>query len=223
MKAPSLILIIFLVCMIFLLVVLEMINARNQRASSLTMERAIAEMAAHKAELEGELKELRRQLAEATRPQPTPATTPEPAVDAVATTTNAPAAKSPQPQPFQARAYVGNDYLGMAWVVPRNIRESGASGEMIYEPVIWIDERSRKAFTQTNIVEREVVRNNSYNQTWAYQQPYWYGYPLWTRPTPDRPIAPPTRPPVILPSPGGGGAWTPVAPPGNGDGRTKRP
>lgn len=193
MKAPSLILILFLLCMTIILVALGLVSVHNQRSNHQVMERVIAELRSRSAQLEAELLALRaEQLRNETQTSRAAAA---PAV------TNAPhtAPNPPLPQSFQARAYVGKEYLGMAWVVPNNIKTNQATGDYLFEPVIWIDARSRGAFTQTNVVEREVVRNNSYTQ--VYQQPYWYSYPLWYRPThPDRP--PGQRPPPNLPAPG---------------------
>jgi len=200
MKAPSLIIIFFLLCMMVVLVALGMVSVHSQRTNSQLMERVIADLTARSTQLENELKLLRDQQDRRAAESYAQPVTPEMAPDNLSSTNSVDAvAKPPMPQPFQARAYVGKDFLGMAWVVPSNIKESAETGDYQFEPVIWIDEKSRKTFTQTNVVEREVVRNNSYTQ--VYQQPYWYSYPVWVRPGhPSRP--PGQRPTPNLPSPG---------------------
>jgi len=212
MKAPSLILIIFLVCMIIVLVVLEFLGTHNQRTSAQVMEKVIAQLTERSQTLETEIQHLRQQLTDQQDRMNAAAAASVPAISGASDSgTNEVPAAAAQPQSFQARAYVGNDYLGTAWVIPSKVRQNAETGELRFEPVIWIDEKSRKAFTQTNIVEREVVRNNSYNQTWSYQQPYWYGYPVWIQSKPDRPNLPPSqRPPMVQPLPQPGNVWAPV-------------
>lgn len=191
MKAPSLIIILFLLCMTIVFVALGLISVHNQRSNNQVMERVIAELKDRSTQLETELLALRQeQLRLETEARTTAAATP---ASGAASVTNASEAvtRPPLPQPFQARAYVGKDYLGMAWVVPNNIKTNQETGDYLFEPVIWINEKSRSTFTQTNVVEREVVRNNSYTQ--VYQQPYWNSYPLWYRPT--YPVRPPGQHP----------------------------
>lgn len=202
MKAPYLILILFLFCMTIVLVALDLVSLHNQRGNTQAMERVIADLTERAGKLENELTTLRER--EARREAEAASQRAEAELASVKTAaTNHAKAKPVQPQPFQARAYVGNDYLGMAWVIPSNVKPHPETGEYRFEPVIWIDERNRKAFTQTNVVEREVVRNTSTTQ--VYQQPYWYGYPVWIRPqpeTPGQPNQPPAQRPPTLPSPG---------------------
>lgn len=213
MKAPSLIIILFLLCMTIAFVALGLVSVHNQRNNSQVMERVVADLTARSTQLESELKALRDERTRHEMEAKTAAAAP--VVDPV-TVTNSPDApvKSPMPQPFQARAYIGKDFLGMAWVVPNNIKENPESGEFQFEPVIWIDEKSRKTFTQTNVVEREVVRNNSYTQ--VYQQPYWYSYPVWVRPgRPDHPNRPPGQRPLPTPGRPGGNFSAPIIGPGD--------
>lgn len=202
MKAPYLILILFLFCMTIVLVALDLVSLHNQRGNTQAMERVIADLTERAGKLENELTTLRER--EARREAEAASQRAEAELASVkAAATNHAEAKPVQPQPFQARAYVGNDYLGLAWVIPSNVKPHAETGEYRFEPVIWIDERNRKAFTQTNVVEREVVRNTSTTQ--VYQQPYWYGYPVWIRPqpeTPGQPAQPPAQRPPTLPSPG---------------------
>jgi hypothetical protein len=172
------------------------------------MEQVVADLTQRSNGLEAEVRELREKLAGQEQRNLTKAEAPSAAAESDTVTTNTAPAGPVQPQPFQARAYVGNDYLGIAWVIPSNVKEHAESGEYRFEPVIWIDAKARQAFTQTNVVEREVVRHNTYNHTYAYQQPYWYGYPLWVKPQDDQPIAPPQRPQSPVPSPGQGGVWS---------------
>ncbi len=211
MKAPSLIIILFLLSMTIVLVALDLLSMHNQRTTNQTMERVIADLTERSQRLEDELAQLRDQQPQRPAVEPelaaalqTNGVTPVPG-------SNSSVAKPALPQPFQARAYVGKDYLGKAWVVPSNIREHAETGEYRFEPVIWIDEKARKTFTQTNVVEREIARNTTYNQ--VYEQPYWYGYPVWVNPKPNHPVAPPPqRPPVVQPSPGRPSSpWAPVS------------
>lgn len=214
MKAPSLILFLFLFCMTIVLVALDLLSVHSQKTSNRVLEQVIADLTDRSHKLENELAQLRDVQAKQATEDLVSAPL-DPSAGTAAATNDLAGARPAKPQPFQARAYVGRDYLGLAWVIPSNVREHAESGEYHFEPVILIDEKSRKAFTQTNLVEREVVRNNTYNQ--VYQQPYWYGYPVWVNPRPNPPTTPPPqRPPVVQPTPGRSSTpWAPAigAPP----------
>lgn len=211
MKAPALALIILLLGLMIVLVALHRVSLTQQQNQTQVMERVVTDLTARANAAEQELKALRAQLAQhETDLAAAKASPAEPATSG--TSTNSTEVKLTSPQPFQARAYVGKDYLGLAWVVPSNVKEVAGTGEIHYEPVIMINEHARRAFTQTNIVEREVVRNNSYTQ--VYEQPYWYSYPLWTRPShPNRP--PGNRPPTTTPPPRPSHPTPPIIGPGD--------
>lgn len=199
MKASTLILVMFLLGMV-LVVALGVAGIYSQRDTTKVMERVIADLTTRSQQLENELKTVRdeqaRREAELRDLAKTAAAGTEASSSVETARTNT---RPATPQAFQARAYLGREYVGLAWVVPNNVKENAENGEFRFEPVIWIDEKFRKAFTQTNIVERDVVRNNSYTQ--VYQQPYWYSYPVWVRPNhPNRP--PGQQPPPNMPSPG---------------------
>lgn len=70
--------------------------------------------------------------------------------------------------PYQAQAFLGRELLGLAWVIPRNLRMDTNAQRYVYEPVIALDESFRGKFvtSYTNVIEREVpvtvVENNHY-------------------------------------------------------------
>jgi len=99
------------------------------------------------------------------------------------------------PQPYRVRAFLGQDNLGGAWIIPHNVKRDPESGRYIFEPVLVVDESAKNHFTvhHTNVVEREVYTTEYYDGYNRY--PYYYAYG-----TPGRPGAtnrPPdgTRPP----------------------------
>lgn len=76
--------------------------------------------------------------------------------------------------PYQVPAYLGQTYLGPAWVVPRNFRMDTNAQRYVYEPVVWLDENLRNNFVvhHTNVVEREV--ETTYVQNSYYPQPLYF-------------------------------------------------
>ena len=111
--------------------------------------------------------------------------------------------------PYQASAFIGDDYLGHVWIMhAESPKQKTSDGGPVYFPVVRIDEQLKGRFTtiMTNVVERAVVRNTSnYNQD--YQNIWYYGRNNYGRstPAPHAPLAP------VMPSPPN----APIAPPGN--------
>jgi hypothetical protein len=114
------------------------------------------------------------------------------------------------PGPLRAqrvRAYLGNQQVGMGWLLPAQIRTNAVDGPVMYEPAILLDEavRSRVGVTRTNVVERDVSRTTTVN--YNYPQAYSAAWPIyWVRPgRPSRPghdpstpaPAEPERPPTV--------------------------
>jgi hypothetical protein len=125
------------------------------------------------------------------------------------------------PKPYQVPVYLGRDFLGHGWVVPSNLTEDSETGRVGYQPVLHLDEKMRKSFVvhETNVVEREVYRNQSYSYN-VYPRPYLYPVVVNQRPPrmtnqPPRQPTPPQRPPNAPPtsrSGSGGNVWMPVQP-----------
>ncbi|HVR35986.1 MAG TPA: hypothetical protein VMS21_09060 [Methylomirabilota bacterium] len=125
------------------------------------------------------------------------------------------------PKPYQVPVYLGREFLGHGWVVPSNFTEDSQTGRVGYQPVLHLDEKMRKSFVvhETNVVEREVYRNQSYSYN-VYPRPYLYpvvvnrGPPRMTNEPPRQP-KPPQPPPPAPPtsrSSSGGNVWMPVQP-----------
>lgn len=96
-----------------------------------------------------------------------------------------------RPQPYRVRAFVGQDSVGGAWIIPHNVTLNDELGRYVYEPVLLIDESARKHFTvhHTNVVEREVYT------TQVYQDDYYYPYYYYITPgRPGKPGRPPGKP-----------------------------
>lgn len=83
-------------------------------------------------------------------------------------------AASTAPRACRVRAYLGSQYLGMAWMVPSALPKDAESGRVLYEPVLVLDEslNSKFASHRTDVVEREVSRATTVNYNYAY--PYYY-------------------------------------------------
>lgn len=120
---------------------------------------------------------------------------------------------APYKQSFFARAFLDDEYVGLAKVSPV-FRTDEKNGEMVFENIITLSGDARHSLTKTvtNVVEREVVRNNTLNNNYSSAQPYWYAYPAWVRPagTNRPPGRPNPMPPIVnpnLPSTGSG-QWT---------------
>ena len=111
------------------------------------------------------------------------------------------AAAGTLPQPYRVRAFLGQDNVGGAWIVPHNVRRDAASGRYVFEPLLVIDESAKGHFTvnHTNVVEREVHTTEIYEAYNPY--PYYYyvtpGRPGYTN-RPPTGSHPPTRPPVTV-------------------------
>lgn len=121
--------------------------------------------------------------------------------------------------PYQASAYMGNNYLGQVWIMHAEApKQKTTDGKPVYFPVVRIDEGLKGRFTsiQTNVVERAVVRNvSNYDQDYYYNWNYNRFRRAPTAPTapsapvapspPSHPIAPPaqpiTPPPFVPPTP----------------------
>ena len=85
-------------------------------------------------------------------------------------------AASTAPRASRVRAYLGSQYLGMAWMVPSPLPKEAESGRVLYEPVLVLDESLKSTFAanRTDVVEREVSRATTVN----YNYPYPYYYPV---------------------------------------------
>jgi hypothetical protein len=107
-------------------------------------------------------------------------------------------APPPVASPYQAQAYLGQESLGWAWIVPRNYRKDTNTQRYVYEPVVCLDENLRKRFVihYTNVVEREIESRTYINNTY-YPQPVYYThfYPRHYRPLSNSWTSTP-RPPV---------------------------
>jgi hypothetical protein len=130
----------------------------------------------------------------------------------------------PTVNPYPVQAYLGQKFLGQAWIIPRNIRKDAKTQSYVYEPVVWLDENLRKGFVthHTNVVERE-VESRTYVNTIQYPQPVYYiSRPYYHRPPtnlippkPSLPVAPPAQPNPPQFNPGNGTLitqklWTPA-------------
>jgi hypothetical protein len=112
--------------------------------------------------------------------------------------TNAPAPAAAA-RPVRVRTYLGQRYLGLAWIVPGQAAKDPATGQMAYEPVVLMDESIREAVgvSKTNIVEREVVRPTTVNYNYSY--PYQIWWPVVWAPATRAKEGPPHRAPRIPP------------------------
>lgn len=110
-----------------------------------------------------------------------------------------------RPTPYRVRAFVGQETVGGAWIIPHNVTLDEELGRYLYEPILMIDESAKKHFTvhHTNVVEREVYRTEVYQD--GYNYPYYY---YVTQGRPGKPTRPPNRPdrptPIVSTSPSGG-------------------
>jgi hypothetical protein len=139
--------------------------------------------------------------------------------DAQNAKTNGAAAGAQPFRPYQVRAFVGNRLVGRAWVLPSNVTKDPKTGQVNFEPVVVLEEASKKAFTETNYVERDVVRYSTLNYNYNPYPYYWYYYPYYSyRPglTNVPPIMPPNNnqptpsgPVSVRPLVSGGAPWTP--------------
>jgi len=87
--------------------------------------------------------------------------------------TNEVAASSATPRPVKVRTYLGNQYLGMSWLIPSGVSRNPKSGAVTYEPVLVLDESLKQNLVtyKTNVIEREVAATVNYNYPWTYYYP----------------------------------------------------
>ena len=112
-------------------------------------------------------------------------------------------------QSHRVRAYLGNQQVGMAWLVPNRLRTNAVDGQVSYEPVIVLGEsvREQVGLTRTNVVEREVSLATTVN--YHVPQVYGSGWSVhWVKPGGSRPGTGPSPPvgaqpgsPPSVPSP----------------------
>ena len=85
------------------------------------------------------------------------------------------AAPPTPPRPVKIRAYLGNQCVGMGWLVSSGVSKDPNTGAVTYEPVVILDEAIKQNFVtyRTNFVEREVSRSTTvnYNYPWVYYYP----------------------------------------------------
>jgi hypothetical protein len=87
------------------------------------------------------------------------------------------------PRSYRVRAFMGQQEVGMGWMVASQVSSNGANGQLTYEPVIVLDDavRQRVGVTQTNVVEREVSKATTVNYNYPYN--YGVGWPVvWVAP-----------------------------------------
>lgn len=98
------------------------------------------------------------------------------------------------PRPYRVRAFLGQESVGEAWIVPHNVRRDPETGRYTFEPVLLIDESARNHFTvhHTNVVEREVYTTQVYQEGYGY--PYVYYVPSGRHGKPGRPSGKPQHP-----------------------------
>jgi hypothetical protein len=115
-------------------------------------------------------------------------------------TNNAPAPAAAA-RPVRVRTYLGQRYLGLAWIVPGQAAKDPATGQMAYEPVVLMDESIREAVgvSKTNVVEREVVRPTTVNYNYSYPYQIWWPV-VWAPATKPKGGSPPRSP--RIPPPG---------------------
>jgi hypothetical protein len=120
-------------------------------------------------------------------------------------------------RPYQLRAFLGNRFVGRAWIVPSNVTKDTKTGQINFEPLVVLEDEARRILSETNVVERDVVRYQTVNNNYSPYPYYWYYYPYYTfwgtntahfRP-PGTSGAKPSTPVNIRPLVSGGDAWTP--------------
>jgi hypothetical protein len=135
---------------------------------------------------------------------------------AAGTQTNGTPADAQQPRPYQAPAYLGNQYLGLAWVVPRNISKNPKTGRLTFEPVLILDPRVKEAFAApvaTAAQDQEPPNYTVYN--YNHPWPWFVWTPLVQASTNKPPRFPPAPSPGLPPrSPPVNSPWLPVGVPG---------
>lgn len=127
--------------------------------------------------------------------------------------TNDAAALAVQPRPYQVPAFLGNDYLGLAWVVPRNLSRDPKTGRVTFEPVLLLDPGWRRAFTETATEVVEQPAAPSYAAVYNYYSQWpWILVPNERRHRTNAMtrINPPPPPKALPRSPRTTDAWLPV-------------
>jgi hypothetical protein len=83
------------------------------------------------------------------------------------------------PQPYRVRAFLGQDNVGDAWIVPHNVTRDPETGRYLYEPLLVIEKSARKYFTEyrTNVVEREVYSTEVHDNYYPYYVAYGTRHP----------------------------------------------
>ncbi len=83
------------------------------------------------------------------------------------------AASSATPRPIKVRTYLGNQYLGMSWLIPSGVSRDAKSGAVTYEPVLVLDDSIKQNLVtyKTNVIEREVATTVNYSYPWTYYYP----------------------------------------------------
>jgi len=112
------------------------------------------------------------------------------------------------PRPYRVRAFLGQEAVGGAWIIPHNVTRDPVSGRFVYEPLLLIDESARDHFTvnHTSVVERTVNTIEIYDDYAAYPYAYYA-----TPGRPGRPGGSNTPPAVPRPHPRSGATMNPGA------------
>jgi hypothetical protein len=185
--------------------------------------------------LETEKAAMTRHLAE--RSSDSPAAQSQPVPASTTASTNHPT-QTAAPRPYQVQTYLGKQYLGLAWLVPRHITTDPKTGHVVYQPVLVLNPGLRRAFTETTTnVVREMVPTPSAGNSYHYYYPVQYPWTWWvpsaeatreTIPSPARPRhSAATRPSRLQPSGATAalraqGPWRPVPlQPRSDNGRTR--
>jgi len=104
------------------------------------------------------------------------------------------------PRPVKVRTFLGNQYVGMSWLVPSGVSKDPRTGALTYEPVLILDESLRQNLVtyRTNVVEREVSRATTvnYNYPWIYYYPVGFVIATNKAVRRDPPKTPTTPPPT---------------------------
>lgn len=81
------------------------------------------------------------------------------------------------PRPVKIRTFLGNQYVGMGWLVSSGASKDPKTGLVTYEPILFLDETAKQNLVnyKTNVVEREVARATTVN----YNYPWTYYYPVF--------------------------------------------
>jgi hypothetical protein len=81
------------------------------------------------------------------------------------------------PRPAKIRTFLGNQYVGMGWLVSSGVTKDPKTGLVTYEPIVFLDDTAKQNLVnfKTNVVEREVARATTVN----YNYPWLYYYPVF--------------------------------------------